>query len=99
MAKPTKILPAVEVELAEAAEWYSRQAPVRGREFVLEVREVLKQIGHVATVSTWAPHVSRRVNARRVRTMRFPYQVIYLERELYFLVVAVASLVTGVHAW
>ena len=80
------LLPARE-ELEEAIEFYNQRRRGLGYEFAEEVESTISRI--VALPRAW-PVVSPR--ARRCRTRRFPYGVVYQIREDEILVVAVMHL-------
>jgi plasmid stabilization system protein ParE len=65
--------PAAEIELNEAAEWYSERRVGLGLEFLSAIREKIATI--LEAPARWRP-----VNgARRVLVGRFPYAVVYRE--------------------
>jgi plasmid stabilization system protein ParE len=77
-------LPAASAELKEAVDFYNLQRPGLGDDFKDEVR------ASVARIQFWPrawSRVSRR--ARRCRTRRFPYLVVYVELSDQIVIVAV----------
>ena len=75
------------IELDEAVEYYNREAPGLGDQFLNEVIYSLDKIG--AYPEAWHP-LSKRT--RRCRTRRFPYGIIYEMRQDIILIIAVANL-------
>jgi plasmid stabilization system protein ParE len=82
-----RFLPAAQVELDEAIEWYAKQAPGLGESFLLETLRTIQLI-ELHPVG-WHP-ISE--NTRRCRMRRFPYGVIYSLDDQGILIVAVAHL-------
>lgn len=82
-----KFLSEAEVELNETIDYYNEQKSGLGFQFSEEVKNTLKRI--VQFPEAW-PVLSRR--ARRCRTNKFPYGIIYQIREDMILVVAVMHL-------
>lgn len=78
------------VEFIAAAEWYDGERPGLGDEFVDEVVKALESIA--AHPDAWPPAASRhgRIVARRFIVPRFPYVLVFSEREDDVLVLAVA---------
>jgi toxin ParE1/3/4 len=74
-------------ELNEAIAWYNQQRPGLGDEFADEVDKTIARILNDPT--SWA-RISR--NARRCRTNRFPYGIIYTVEEDEVLIIAVMHL-------
>lgn len=64
--------PEAEAELDQAADWYERQRPGLGLQFLAAVRHGLDQI--VSHPLTW-PTCTRR--SRQYRLKRFPYAIVY----------------------
>lgn len=89
-----KFLSEAEVELNEAVDYYNEQKAGLGFEFAEEVKNSLKRI--VQFPEAW-PILSRR--ARRCRTNRFPYGVIYQIRDDMILIVAVMHLKRDPDYW
>jgi plasmid stabilization system protein ParE len=82
-------LPPAERELDEAFDYYEAQKPGLGFEFLEEVWATIERIKHHP--GAWGL-ISQ--NARRSRTLRFPYGVVYQIREsgIEILIVAIAHL-------
>ena len=74
-----------QIELDEAIEYYNYEVPGLGDAFLNEVLSALDRVGKFP--EAWH-HCSKR--ARRCRTRRFPYGIIYQIREQEILVVAIA---------
>lgn len=79
------VLPEARVEALDAEEWYGRQRPEAGDDFVAEFREVLRSIAEFP--DRWP---SYHAGTRRCRFRRFPYSVVYRVLPDRVLVVAVA---------
>lgn len=82
-----RLLPAAQVELDEAIDWYAQQAPGLGDSFLVEFLGTIQLIERHPL--GWHPLSN---NTRRCRLRRFPYGVIYSQDEQGFLIVAVAHL-------
>ena len=82
-------LPAVDLEISEAAEWYENQRPQPGDEFLGEVEQAFDRIRH-------DPLLYERVerftgdDVRRCLLHRFPHLVIYRYKAEEILVVPVS---------
>jgi len=82
-----RFLEVAQAELDDAIEYYNYEAPGLGNEFLTEVLNVLDRIGKFP--DAWHPCSKR---TRRCLTRRFPYGIIYQNRENEILVVAIAHL-------
>jgi plasmid stabilization system protein ParE len=82
-----RFLRAAQNDLREAVRYYNAQRRGLGDDFREEVREVIERIK--ALPDAWHPIEAE---ARRCRTQRFPYGVIYLVEGSEIVVVAVANL-------
>ena len=81
-------------ELKEAIAYYNAQSEGLGYEFAAEVkRTIVRIVDHPAA---WTPLSTR---ARRCRTNRFPYGVIYQARGSMILIVAVMHLHRDPKSW
>lgn len=82
--------PAAEEELDAAHDWYERESPGVGAEFVIEVRQAAKQAADWPGIGLpeEVPGTSREI--RRAVVQRFPYGVVYLVLDDILWVVAVA---------
>ncbi len=89
-------LPPAERELDEAFDYYEAQKPGLGFEFIVEVWAAIKRIERYP--EAWQL-ISR--NARRCRTFRFPYGVIYQIRDddSEILIVAISHLHRKPNYW
>lgn len=81
-------------EFREAVRFYDAQRPGLGREFAVEVQSAVERIK--AMPEAWHPLSE---NARRCRTRRFPYGIIYRARGKQILIVAVAHLHQDPNRW
>jgi len=75
------------VELDDAIEYYNYEVPGLGDAFLTEVLNALDRVGEFP--EAWHQCSKR---ARRCRTRRFPYGIIYQIREQEILVIAIANL-------
>ena len=62
-----ELVPAAEAEMVDAAVWYEERRAQLGGEFLAEVRRCFSSLLEEGDVGSWAPHVPRRVGARRIR--------------------------------
>jgi toxin ParE2 len=81
-------------ELRDAVRFYEAQRPGLGVEFQNEVRTTIERIKHLP--EAWQPMSE---HARRCRTRRFPYGVIYRAGSDEILIVAVAHLHRNPEYW
>lgn len=81
------LLPAAQVELDEAVQWYEVQSAGLGERFLVEVVHAFALIRQFPTA--WHPLSA---STRRCRLKRFPYGVIYAIEDNNILVIAVAHL-------
>jgi toxin ParE1/3/4 len=81
---------AAEEELRAAVAWYETRRPGLGARFLAEVGRVVNLIRRQPGVGGAVPRVRAQHDARRVPLRRFPYFVIYREREAEIQVVAFA---------
>ncbi len=89
-----KFLSEAEDELIEAIDYYNEQKVDLGFEFDDEVRNTLRRI--LQNPKAWPP-ISKR--ARRCRTKRFPYGIVYQIRDNMILIVAVMHLHREPNYW
>lgn len=76
MTRNLLVLPAAQLELGAAQDWYEEASPGLGRGFRAEVD---RQIGRILDNPRQFPAVLRDV--RRARLQRFPYGLFFRERE------------------
>lgn len=81
-------------ELEAAVDYYNLQSEGLGFEFALEIKRTLKRISDYP--SAW--HILS-PNTRRCRTNRFPYGVVYSQREKQIIVVAIMHLHRDPKVW
>lgn len=82
-----RFLEIAETELEEAIQYYDREAPGLGDQFLSEVLTALDRIAMFA--EAWHAGSKR---TRRSQTRRFPYGIIYQIRREEILVIAIANL-------
>ena len=71
--RPVRIQPNAQSHLRGAFDWYERQRPGLGREFLNAVEECLQQIAENPGL-----HPIHRGRIRRAMTHRYPYLVFYV---------------------
>ena len=81
------LLPAAQLELDEAVQWYEVQSAGLGERFLVEVVHAFGLIRRFPMA--WHP---LSVNTRRCSLKRFPYGVIYAIEDNSILVIAIAHL-------
>lgn len=74
MKLPIRLLPEARAEFADAADWYDRQRPGLGVDFVTRVRSVLDRIA-----TDPQRHAAVYEDVRKASVPRFPYVVLYRE--------------------
>ena len=79
-------------ELTVAFEWYESQRPGLGHEFLASVDECLERLCASPDSSVPVPGVAEDLPVRRVFVKRFPYSVIFLEKESELSILAFAHL-------
>ena len=89
-----QLLEVAKDELDEAVEYYNREAPGLGADFLAEILNALGRIEKYP--EAWHP-LSKRT--RRCRTRRFPYGIIYQIRSDEILVIAIANLHRKPNFW
>jgi toxin ParE1/3/4 len=87
--KPT-ILPAAELESAEAATWYDDQSFGLGDEFLSEVEQAIAEIGRNPQSFSRLEYYSGPHDIRRHVLRRFPYLIVFSCRPETVLVVAIS---------
>jgi plasmid stabilization system protein ParE len=85
-----RVSAAAEEELRAAVAWYDEQRPGLGEEFLVEVGRVLTLILQHPAIGSPVPRVRAERGTRRVPLRRFPYFVIYRERDNELHVIAFA---------
>jgi hypothetical protein len=89
-----QVLSAAIAEFKEAVAYYNTQSEGLGFEFAAEMRRTVDRIEHLP--EAWHP-LSKR--SRRCRMNRFPYGVIYQNRDDRILIVAVMHLNRHPDSW
>jgi plasmid stabilization system protein ParE len=85
-----RVSAAAEDELRAAVEWYEERRPGLGEEFFVEVGRVLTLILRHPAIGSPVPRVRAEHGTRRVPLRRFPYFVVYRERNAELHVIAFA---------
>jgi len=88
--KRLRVDSAAEEELRAAVAWYDNRRPGLGARFFAEVSRIVDVIRRQPGVGGAVPRVRAQHSARRVPLRRFPYFVIYRERDAEIQIVAVA---------
>lgn len=89
-----RFLSVAEQEFAETVDYYNEQRSGLGYEFAAEVKTTLGRI--ISFPNAW-PSFSPRT--RRCLTNRFPYAVLYQQREGHILVIAIMHLKRDPKKW
>ncbi len=84
------IEPEAEDELAAALDWYDEQEPGLGAALLAETDAVLNGLRRGALRGTGVPSVRAELSVRRVLLARFPYAVVFVDREDEVYVIAFA---------
>ena len=79
-----------EVELRDAIAWYEHERSGLGQELWDEVQESFRLISQRPAIGAFVLRVRIRPPVRRVPLRRFPYFIVYRERDTYVEVIAVA---------
>jgi plasmid stabilization system protein ParE len=78
-----------EQEFEASALWYRARRPGLGDEFFAEVEAALQRVVETPEAFAPAPGVAPRFGVRRAPVRRFPYYLVFLERESEIRVLAV----------
>jgi plasmid stabilization system protein ParE len=89
MSKPIRVDAAARAELRAAARWYDRQRAGLGRELIAAVDEAMQRMSRLGPDCRPVYGVDPELGARRVRTKRFPYAVVFIEQPKAIRVVAI----------
>ena len=84
------ILPAAELEAADAAIWYDDQRPGLGDEFLSEFRRALDRIAAAPESFSRLETYTGKDDVRRCMLKQFPYIVVFVRRAEAIIVVAVS---------
>lgn len=90
MSKPLRIEEAARFELRAAVAWYEEKRPGLGREFLAEVQHTLELIERHPGLGAPVPRVPAERGTRRLPLRRFPYAIVYRDREVEIQIVAFA---------
>lgn len=82
-------LPAAELEISEAAEWYDGQRSNLGDDFTAEVESAFERICRDPLLFARVERFRGHIDIRRYLVHRFPYLIIYRYRPDETLIVAV----------
>lgn len=94
MSLPVRLLPEARAEFAAAADWYDRQRPGLGVDFVARVRNVLDRIA-----ADPQRHAAVHGDVRKVAVPRFPYIVLYHEEYGEIIVISVFHTARDPSGW
>ena len=89
-----RFLSSAEIEFEDAINYYNTQSEGLGFEFAAEVKRTIERI--LQYPKAWSPISPR---TRRCRTNRFPYGIIYQERNKSILIIAVMHLAKHPNSW
>ena len=90
MSKALRTHRLAEDELTEAAVWYEAKQTGLGVSFLDLVDKTIDQLRSGRLPSSPVPGVKAAKNARRVLLKRFPYSIVFYERETEIVIVAFA---------
>ena len=90
MSKPVRVEDAARYELRAAVAWYEEKRPGLGGEFFAEVQRTLELIERHPGLGAPVPRVPTERGTRLLPLRRFPYAIVYREREVEIQVVAFA---------
>ena len=90
MTKALRTHRSAEDELAEAALWYEANQPGLGVTFLDLVDTAIDRLRAGLLPSSPVPGVKKAKNARRVLLRRFPYSIVFYERQDEIVIVAFA---------
>ena len=90
--KRLSIDPAAEEELRAAVAWYEMQRQGLGAQFFAEVGRLLDLILRHPGIGSPVPRVRAEYGTRRVPLRRFPYFVVYRERDEDVHIIAIAHI-------
>ena len=89
MIRPLRIHRLAEDELADAASWYEVKQPGLGYSLLNLIDEIVGQVRSGKLPGSAVPHV-RASGARRVLLKRFPYSIVFYDREDELVIIAFA---------
>jgi plasmid stabilization system protein ParE len=90
VSKPLRVEEGARDELRAAVAWYEEKRPGLGREFFAEVQRTLELIERHPALGAPVPRVPIERGTRRLPLCRFPYAIVYREREVEIQIVAFA---------
>jgi toxin ParE1/3/4 len=90
VTKPLRIEDGARDELYAAVAWYEEKRSGLGREFFAEIQRTLELIERHPSLATPVPRVPVERGVRRLPLRRFPYAIVYREREFEIQIVAFA---------
>ncbi len=90
MIKAFRIHQLAEDELADSASWYEAKQPGLGVSLLELIDQAVERIRSGVLPSSPAPGIPRTRDARRVLLRRFPYSIVFYEREDEIVIVAFA---------
>jgi toxin ParE1/3/4 len=86
--KPLRFAPSVEVEIETAGDYYDDQSPGLGSEFLDAIEEALLRLVEQPQAHGFVLDTAPEERLRQVVLRRFPYRVVFQEREEDLLVLA-----------
>lgn len=90
MTRTLRIHRLAEDELTDAASWYETRQPGLGVSFLDLVDNVIDGLASGLLPSNPVPGVKSAKNARRILLKRFPYSIVFYERENEIMIIAFA---------
>ncbi|HEX5756874.1 MAG TPA: type II toxin-antitoxin system RelE/ParE family toxin [Arenimonas sp.] len=97
--RPVRFLAAAAEEAEAAADWYTRERRELGADFEGELDAAVARMAERPEACPRHPHVSVRGDVRRQFLRRFPYQLVFVERDGVLIVLAVAHLAKRPGYW
>jgi len=90
VTKTLRIHQLAEEELADAASWYERKQPGLGISLLELIDQAVERIRSGVLPSNPVPGVMKNKDARRVLLRRFPYSIVFYERDDQIVIVTFA---------
>jgi toxin ParE1/3/4 len=90
MSKLVRLDPEAEEEIAAGIDWYEKQEPGLGAEFLDEIKAAMRSLRAPGAECGAVRGIPRELGVRRKLVKRFPYLIIFIEFENAVRVIAVA---------